>query len=129
MKWKDSLRIWREDRGLAEPQVSINKETCNPAIIDMLLEEVEELRLALLNNDEHEIIDACDDLIVLSSNHVAQSGYDLDLTMKETLKEINSRTGSINEVTGKWEKFKTPEAKEKWYKADYSTCKINRSIT
>ncbi len=124
MKWKDSLRIWREDRGLTEPQVSINKETGNPAIIDMLLEEVEELRLALLNNDEHEIIDACNDLIVLSSNHVAQSGYDLDLTMKETLKEINSRTGSINEVTGKWEKFKTQEAKAKWYKANYKTCRI-----
>lgn len=124
MKWKDSLKIWREDRGLIEPQVSINKETGNPAIIDMLLEEVEELRLALLNNDEHEIIDACDDLIVLSSNHIAQSGYNLDLTMKETLKEINSRTGSINETTGKWEKFKTQEAKAKWYKANYSTCRI-----
>lgn len=124
MKWKDSLKTWRENRGLTEPQVSINKETGNPAIIDMLLEEVEELRLALLNNDEHEIIDACNDLIVLSSNHVAQSGYDLDLTMKETLKEINSRTGSINENTGKWEKFKTSEAKAKWYKANYKTCRI-----
>jgi len=90
----------------------------------MLLEEVEELRLAILANNEHEIIDGCDDLIVLSSNHIAQSGYDVDLTMKETLKEISSREGAINPATGKWEKFKTPEAKAKWYKADYSRCKL-----
>jgi len=124
MKWKDGLRNWRKNRNLTTPQISINKETGNPAIVDMLLEEVEELRLALLNNDEHEIIDACDDLIVLSANHIAQSGYDVDLTMKETLKEISSREGAINPSTGKWEKFTTPEAKAKWYKASYKKCKI-----
>ncbi len=40
-----------------------------------------------------------------------------------TLKEISSRTGSWNPVTGKWEKFKTPEAMAKWYSADYSKAK------
>jgi len=124
MKWKDGLKHWRKERGLTTPQVQINKETGNPAIIDMMLEEVEELRLALLANNEHEIIDACDDLIVLSSNHIAQSGYDVDLTMKETVKEISSRTGEIDSTTGKWTKYHTPEAQAKWYKADYSTCKL-----
>jgi len=123
MKWKDSLKHWRKNRGLTTPQISINQETGNPAIIDMLLEEVEELRLALLDNNEHEIIDACNDLIVLSANHVAQSGYDIDLTMKETLKEISSREGSINPTTGKWQKDKAQDPST-LYKADYSTCKL-----
>jgi len=124
MKWKDSLKHWRIARGLITPQVSINKETGNPAIVDMLTEETEELKSALSSNDEHEEIDSCADHIVLAANHIAQKGYDLDLVMKEVLKEINSRTGAINPVTGKWTKFKTTEAKDKWYKADYSTCKL-----
>ena len=54
---------------------------------------------------------------------IEELGYDFDKCMNETLKEISSRTGSINEETGKWEKFTTEEAKASWYKADYSTCK------
>lgn len=126
MKWKQGLTKFRKDRGLTKPQVSINQETGNPAIIDMLLEEVEELRLALLSGDIHEEVDACNDLIVLSSNHLGQLGYDVDLTMKETVKEISSRTGDINHITGKWEKFKTSEAQAKWYHADYKKCKLGK---
>ena len=50
-------------------------------------------------------------------------GYDYKKCMDETLKEIESRTGEINPNTGKWEKYKTDEAKAKWYKANYSRCK------
>ena len=50
--------------------------------------------------------------------------YDLDKVMHETIKEISSRTGAMNESTGKWTKFTTPEAQALWYKADYSTCKL-----
>ena len=123
MKWKDSLKHWRNSRGLTKPQIVINKETGNPAIVDMLLEEVEELRLAILAGDEHEIVDASNDLIVLSSNNLAQYNYDVDLTMKETLKEISSREGSINSTTGKWTKDPNQDPST-LYKADYSTCKL-----
>jgi len=123
VKWKDSLKHWRAQRSLTKPQVVINENTGNPAIVDMLLEEVEELRLALLANNEHEIIDACDDIVVLSSNHVAQSGYDIDLTMKETLKEISSRKGAINPTTGKWTKDPNQDPST-LYKANYTTCRV-----
>jgi len=45
------------------------------------------------------------------------------VAMDETLKEINSRTGAFNAETGKWEKFKTPEAIALWYAADYEKAK------
>lgn len=90
----------------------------------MLLEEVYELKDAILAGDEHEIIDALADTIVLSSNHIGQMKYDLDLVMKETLKEISSRRGSINQETGKWEKDKSQDPTN-LYKANYKTCKVN----
>ena len=123
MKWKHSLRKWRKDRNLKEPQSDINDITGNPAIVDMLEEETQELKDALLNLDEHEEIDACADHIVLAANHIEQKGYDLDLVMKEVLKEISSRVGSINLETGKWEKDRSQDP-DTLYKADYSTCKI-----
>lgn len=51
-------------------------------------------------------------------------GFDFLIAMDETLKEIHSRTGAMNEATGKWEKFKTEEAMALWYKADYSKAKL-----
>lgn len=50
-------------------------------------------------------------------------GYDFEKCMDETLKEIESRKGDFNSVSGKWEKFKDEESKKLWYKADYSKCK------
>lgn len=62
--------------------------------------------------------------IVRSARHkIEQLGYDFIIAMDETLKEIHSRTGAWNDETGKWEKFKTDEAKALWYKADYSKAK------
>jgi hypothetical protein len=43
--------------------------------------------------------------------------------MKEVVKEISSRRGSINPETKKWEKDKN-QPKEELYKADFSKCKI-----
>jgi len=125
MKWKQGLDKFRSTNNLTNPQTHTNIETGSPAIIDMLLEEVEELRLAILANDTHETINACNDLITLSANHLGQMKYDVDLTMKETVKEILSRTGAINTATGKWTKFTTSEAKALWYTPDYSTCKVS----
>lgn len=46
--------------------------------------------------------------------------YDFDICTKELMKELNSRTGAWDEKKQKWIKDKSPEAKTKWYKADYS---------
>lgn len=51
-------------------------------------------------------------------------GYNFELAMLETIKEISSRTGSYNEVTKKWEKDLSNEAKAKWYSANYDLAKI-----
>ena len=62
-------------------------------------------------------------IVVCAKAQLEQLGYNFLIAMDETLKEIHSRTGAMNEVTGKWEKFKTEEAKALWYKADYSKAK------
>lgn len=51
-------------------------------------------------------------------------GYDFYKCMLETIKEISSRTGHYDKNIHKFVKDKSPEAKAKWYKADYEKCKI-----
>ena len=67
----------------------------------------------------HQIIDAVNDMSVFANGDNLKLGYDPVKTMAETLKEINSRKGSYNEVTKKWEKEITGNE----YSADYSGCK------
>ncbi len=74
--------------------------------------------------DEHEIIDSLADRIVFSVGAMLKLGYDPRKVMDETLKEIESRTGAYNPEQDKWVKDTSNEAKAKWYKADYSKCKI-----
>lgn len=56
---------------------------------------------------------------------VGKLGYSYYLCMDETLKEIESRVGHYDETIKKFVKDKSPEAQAKWYKADYSKCKVN----
>lgn len=51
-------------------------------------------------------------------------GYNFEIAMLETIKEISSRTGSYNEATKKWEKDLSDEARKKWHRADYQKAKI-----
>lgn len=66
-------------------------------------------------------IDALGDRIVYAIEAIEQLGYDAEKVMLEVSKEINSREGEI--VNGKFQKFKTPEAKAKWYIADFTKAK------
>ena len=61
--------------------------------------------------------DAMGDKIVFAVEALEQQGFDANLLLLEVAKEINSREGEI--VDGKFEKFRTPEAEAKWYKADF----------
>ena len=54
-----------------------------------------------------------------------KKGYDFYKCMKETLKQINSRTGAWNEDLKKWVKDTSPEAKEKEYQANFYKCKLS----
>jgi len=74
---------------------------------------------------EDEKVDALCDIIVIATGELLKLGYDPQLAMAETLREINSRTGAFNKESGKWEKYKTPEAQALWYTAAYGTTKRN----
>ena len=53
-----------------------------------------------------------------------QYGFNFEIAMLETIKEISSRTGSYDENAKKWVKDESDEAKAKWYKADYEKARI-----
>ena len=53
-------------------------------------------------------------------------GFDFEIAMLETIKEISSRTGTYDEVSKKWVKDESDEAKAKWYKADYELARIEK---
>lgn len=55
-----------------------------------------------------------------------QYGFDFQIAMLETIKEISSRTGTYDENAKKWVKDKSDEAKAKWYKADYEKARIEQ---
>ena len=68
--------------------------------------------------EPHFQADAYCDIIVFAIGALMKLGYDPELALQETAKEINSRVGTM--VDGKFEKDLSPEAKANWYKADYS---------
>ena len=53
-------------------------------------------------------------------------GFNFQIAMDETIKEISSRTGSYNEATKKWEKDMSDEAQAKWYSANYELARIKK---
>lgn len=71
---------------------------------------------------DDEIVDAFCDISEFAIGEPLKLGYDVELSLTEMAREINSREGEI--INGKFEKYKTPEAKAKWYKADYSKAKV-----
>lgn len=122
MKWKDSLRVWRRDRNIIKPQGTY---------ISMITEELNEYTDAQNSSDIEGMIDAIADIIVLSTNEMELMGYDLDLVMKQVLKEISSRTQSPSQAaewltsgpSGKWLKDPSQDPST-LYTADFSTCKL-----
>ena len=53
-------------------------------------------------------------------------GFNFEIAMLETIKEISSRTGSYDENAKKWIKDTSDEARKKWYKADYNKARITK---
>nr|WP_321322158.1 hypothetical protein [uncultured Campylobacter sp.] len=53
-----------------------------------------------------------------------QYGFDFQIAMDETIKEISSRTGSYDEVSKKWVKDESDEARAKWYQANYELARL-----
>ena len=53
-------------------------------------------------------------------------GFDFQIAMDETIKEISSRTGSYDEKAKKWVKDESDEARAKWYQANYELARIEK---
>lgn len=65
-----------------------------------------------------------EDVLITCASICEQYGYNFEVAMLETIKEISSRTGTYDENAKKWVKDISPQAKSKWYKADYERAKI-----
>ena len=103
----ESLKAWRDERGLQNKVGNIEANLC------------EELTEYLRATTVEEEIDALCDMMVFAINAIEAKGYDAEICMEETLKEIHSRKGDFNPELNKWEKFRTPEAMGLWYSADF----------
>ena len=67
----------------------------------------------------------CFNQILLSCAKLCeQYGFNFEIAMLETIKEISSRTGSYDEKAKKWVKDTSLEAKAKWYQANYELARI-----
>ena len=69
----------------------------------------------------------CFNQILLSCAKLCeQYGFNFEIAMLETIKEISSRTGAYDENTKKWVKDESDEAKAKWYQANYELARIEK---
>ena len=53
-------------------------------------------------------------------------GFNFQIAMDETIKEISSRTGAYDENAKKWVKDTSEAAKSKWYQANYELARIEK---
>lgn len=119
-QWINKLIKWKEDRNIIKP---------SGQFASMIDEEVQEYKDA---TTEHDKIDAIADIIILSVNELQLKGYNVNKVMNEVFKEINSREQNPIQkeqwekfgTYGKWEKSLLPEHTEKWYKANYESCRL-----
>lgn len=99
-------------------------------------EELQEFKEAFAASDTDGMIDALNDIKVIASGEEVKLGYNPELCLKQTVKEISSRE-QCPEQTAKWNSG-DKQPGEKWiknpnqdsatlYTADYSTCKLERN--
>ena len=65
------------------------------------------------------------DILLVCAKLCENYGFNFEIAMLETIKEISSRTGSYDEVSKKWVKDESDEAKAKWYQANYELARIS----
>ena len=69
----------------------------------------------------------CFNQILLSCAKLCeQYGFNFEIAMLETIKEISSRTGAYDENAKKWVKDESDEARAKWYQANYELARIEK---
>ena len=65
-------------------------------------------------------------ILVVCAKLCEQYGFNFQLAMEETIKEISSYAGSYDEDTKKWKKDYSWEAQTEWYRADYELARIEK---
>ena len=53
-------------------------------------------------------------------------GFNFEIAMLETIKQISSSTDTYDEASKKWVKDSSDEARAKWYQADYEKARIKK---
>ena len=107
-----------------------------PKALEKLNEEFEEFEEGFVKADTHEMIDALSDLIVIAAGEMVKLGFNPELCLKQTVKEISSREQCPDQAASWATGDRMPG--EKWlknpkqdpatlYSADYSTCKLHVS--
>ena len=102
--------------------------------MDKLQEELDEFSEGFTKTDTHEMVDALADIIVIAAGELVKLGFNPELCLKQTVKEISSREQCPEQATRWAADNKQPG--EKWlknpsqpqstlYTADYSTCKLH----
>lgn len=98
-----------------------------------LQEELDEFSEGFTKADTHEMVDALADIIVIAAGELVKLGFNPELCLKQTVKEISSRL-QCPEQASRWS-TNNKQPGEKWLKdstqsqltlctADYSTCKL-----
>ena len=106
-------------------QIQPNANYSINAELNFLIERVTHFNKAIIFGDYpkdtaiyfNSILDKCADICELY-------GFNFEIAMLETIKEISSRTGAYDENAKKWVKDESDEARAKWYKADYEKARI-----
>ena len=107
-----------------------------PKALDKLNEELDEFEDGFDRADTHEMIDALADIIVIAAGEMVKLGFNPELCLKQTVKEITCREQDPEQAIA-WAAGKK-ELGEKWlkdpkqdpstiYTADYSTCRLYTS--
>lgn len=110
-------------KGIVQFNVERGLTAFDPVVeYNLLFEELAEFEAAGTENDEYEMVDALCDIIVVAAGAIYKLGYRPKEALSETVKEILSRKGAINPLTGKWEKDRNQD-KTTLYKADYAAAK------
>ena len=125
--WNESVNFVEEIiEGNAKEVPPKNRETLKnyweEFVEELLEDEVIKCNPTAQLNINHESVDYLADLIVFAIGGLMKQGYDPEKVLLQTAKEINSRTGKM--VNGKFEKFTDEASKAKWYKADFTKCRL-----
>lgn len=137
-----NLRKWRQDRNIINPNTKVFIENILEELLEIYYADKEMIKackndimsdyFCLPELNEINTLDAIQDIQVFCINETELMGYDNLKCNDEVFQEINSREQDPQQLaewqkfgaSGKWQKSLLPEHIEKWYKADYESCKL-----